>query len=251
MGKEIDLIIFAGQSNMAGRGNVKDAPTVAPGTGYEYRAVSDPTQLYPITEPFGANENRGGLSENKKSGSLVSALVRAYHKQTGRLIVGVSAAQGGTTVDEWQLSGVLLPEALNRFTEALNWLESHEYTVAHRWLVWCQGESDGDAKTPKDLYKQKLTQILAQFYQAGVAHTFMIRIGNHRDFPNLYTPIIEAQTEYVQATPTVTMIATGFDQLAKAGLMKDEFHYTQAGYNRVGTEAGNGLAKWVLGEVVK
>jgi hypothetical protein len=55
----------------------------------------------------------------------------------------------------------------------------------------------------------------------------------------------------VQATPAVTMIATGFDQLAKAGLMKDEFHYKQAGYNRVGTEAGNGLAEWVLGEVVK
>ena len=46
-----------GQSNMAGRGEAALAPVVAPGMGYEYRAVTDPDTLHPLEEPFGVNEN--------------------------------------------------------------------------------------------------------------------------------------------------------------------------------------------------
>ena len=48
----VDLIMFMGQSNMAGRGVAAQAPKVPEGHGYEFRAVSDPTKLYPITEPL-------------------------------------------------------------------------------------------------------------------------------------------------------------------------------------------------------
>ena len=57
-----DLILFAGQSNMAGRGIVTDkwpqkAPVLVKGAGYEYRAITAPDRLCPIEEPFGADEN--------------------------------------------------------------------------------------------------------------------------------------------------------------------------------------------------
>ena len=59
---EYDLFLFAGQSNMAGRGITspqwpQPAPSLTPGAGYEYRAVSDPGHLHPMAEPFGAEEN--------------------------------------------------------------------------------------------------------------------------------------------------------------------------------------------------
>lgn len=62
-GKTIDLFLFMGQSNMAGRGIVtsehpQGVPAVIEDAGYEYRAVSEPNRLCPITEPFGQNENR-------------------------------------------------------------------------------------------------------------------------------------------------------------------------------------------------
>lgn len=96
MQTDMDLVLFAGQSNMAGRGSSKDAPAVEEGGGYEFRAISDPTVLHPIAEPFGVNENKpGGINEEgMKTGSLVSALVKAYHERTGRIIVGVSASKG-------------------------------------------------------------------------------------------------------------------------------------------------------------
>ena len=53
----VDLVMFMGQSNMAGRGTASEAPVVPKGYGYEFRAISDPTKLYDIVEPFGVNEN--------------------------------------------------------------------------------------------------------------------------------------------------------------------------------------------------
>ena len=55
--RTVDLLFFMGQSNMAGRGEAALAPVVAPGMGYEYRAVTDPDTLHPLEEPFGVNEN--------------------------------------------------------------------------------------------------------------------------------------------------------------------------------------------------
>ena len=60
--KTVDLFLFMGQSNMAGRGIVSEkwahpAPQIMEGAGYEYRAISAPDKLYPLTEPFGRQEN--------------------------------------------------------------------------------------------------------------------------------------------------------------------------------------------------
>ena len=46
--RTVDLLFFMGQSNMAGRGEAALAPVVAPGMGYEYRAVTDPDTLHPL-----------------------------------------------------------------------------------------------------------------------------------------------------------------------------------------------------------
>lgn len=55
--KEVFLLGFMGQSNMAGRGNAQEAPALIPGAGYEYRAITAPDCLSPLEEPFGENEN--------------------------------------------------------------------------------------------------------------------------------------------------------------------------------------------------
>lgn len=39
---EADILLFMGQSNMAGRGDDQLAPKVLPGAAWEYRAVTEP-----------------------------------------------------------------------------------------------------------------------------------------------------------------------------------------------------------------
>ena len=84
-----DLILFAGQSNMAGRGIVTDkwpqkAPVLVKGAGYEYRAITAPDRLCPIEEPFGADENNpdGIFEPGMKNRSMVTAFVNEYYKLT-------------------------------------------------------------------------------------------------------------------------------------------------------------------------
>ena len=60
--KKVDLVLFIGQSNMAGRG--ESTTKLSPEVGLEYRAISSPNALYPMEEPFGVNENNpDGISD--------------------------------------------------------------------------------------------------------------------------------------------------------------------------------------------
>ena len=49
---EADILLFMGQSNMAGRGDDQLAPKVLPGAAWEYRAVTEPDRLVPLAEPL-------------------------------------------------------------------------------------------------------------------------------------------------------------------------------------------------------
>lgn len=82
---EADILLFMGQSNMAGRGDDQLAPKVLPGAAWEYRAVTEPDRLVPLAEPFGVNENReGGVWEpGMKTGSMAAAFVNACYRKDG------------------------------------------------------------------------------------------------------------------------------------------------------------------------
>ena len=93
----VDLIVFAGQSNMSGNGgNAALAPVVPAGAGYEYRPATAPNTLFPLVEPFGRYE-RGYISDaaEYQKGTLVSAFVSTYYSKTGVPVVAVPATHGG------------------------------------------------------------------------------------------------------------------------------------------------------------
>jgi len=238
---------------MAGRGIpckrfTEMAPAVLPGAGWEYRAVSAPGQLFPITEPFGIHENNpNGISENLKTGSMVSAFVNAYYAENRVPVVGVSASKGGSVMAEWQPGTPYLTDALNRLAAAKNWLNQNEYQIRHTFVLWCQGESDGDAGTEKETYLQGFDRMLNAMLLAGVERLFLVRIGhcNVEGSLNRYAPMMEWQEEIARNNSHVTLVSRAFSSMRERSLMKDAFHYYQAAYNEVGTEAGENAAAWV------
>ena len=111
-------------------------------------------------------------------------------------------------------------------------------------MVWCQGCTDGDLHTPKDVYKADTERVLHSFMQdAGAQTCFLIQIGNQRDEPELYVPIQQAQEE-LTCRPVTTLLwsAVSSRPLPPKGLMKDRFHYLQPAYNEVGD--GSRHAAW-------
>lgn len=246
--ESVDLVLFAGQSNMAGRGCAAEAFACPAEAGWEYRAVSAPDALHPIREPFGRDENVLGVLDDgtKKTGSLVSAFAAEYHRLSGRRVVCVSASQGGTSSQEW-VDG-LAAEAAARLTRARGYLHSAGCAPQRTFVLWCQGETDGDHAVTAAQYRGRFERIWARLRQAGAECCGLIEIGhfNRRGFPQglygltgeqldaQYAVIREAQRQIAREVDGV--FPAGSFERHEAG-MKDEFHYRQSAYNAVGAAA--------------
>lgn len=251
--KSVDLFLFMGQSNMAGRGvsSSKWPETVSDlteGAGYEFRAISDPTKLYKIEEPFGFYEDKveGMDDHRKKTGSMVTSFVNAYYRYANTPIVGIAASVGGTSIAKWQPGTPFLIDVEERLNLAIHYLESNNYIIRHKYMLWCQGESDGDIARSKSDYKQYFETMLGDLINKGIEKCFLVRIGNYNgNEDKSYSHIIDVQTEIAQTNNHVVMVSTDFAAMKDRGLMKDAFHYYQQAYNEVGTKAGINAAYYV------
>ena len=113
-------------------------------------------------------------------------------------------------------------------------------------MVWCQGCTDGDIHTNPELYYKQTAEMLHSFLEeCGIETCFLIQIGNDLYDPNRYRPIQEAQIRLAKQETNVVLVSRQFALFAERGLMKDEFHYLQEGYNLVGTEAGKNAGCYI------
>ena len=240
----LDVVFFMGESNMSGFGGEASlAPKVSENAGVEFRAISDPTKLYPISEPFGKDENEpDGLNDypGAKKGSLVSSFVKEYNDLTGRRIVAVSASMGSADMDKWTSDGVM-KDVKNRFNTTLAFLEDNDYKAAHIYAVWLQGESDGLKGSAESTYKDALDKFMKPLFKSGLEKVFIIVPGRTIDYTDIYQNVINAQIDmctnddhYALATTVLTKVNTEF--------MTDQYQYNQHVLNYVGAEAAKSVA---------
>ena len=259
--QELDLILFAGQSNMSGRGEAASAVTCDAAAGYEYKAVTNPGGLVPVREPFGLGEDReGGIwdydsdGRSKRTGSMVSAAVQAYYSRTGRRIVGVSASVGGSDTVQWKQTYVA--DAVERLDRAKAFLTESGCRVKEIFVVWCQGESDGDARRSAEDYAANSREIFGQFKAHGARVCFLVQTGhyNYVDFPGITDGLTGRQWDmhYETIRSAQARLCRTDDDFVLAGSfepclhqMKDRYHYNQEAYNMVGNKVGTIMADYV------
>ena len=251
--KTYDLILFAGQSNMAGRGISTEkwnepAPLLLDGAGMEYRAVSDQEHIHKIEEPFGVNENNpNGIYEpGMKTGSMVTAFVNAYYKETKVPVLAVSASKGGSAICEWQGNEDYLSDAIERLEKAVLYAKKNQIEIRHKYVAWCQGETDGDRGTLADDYKKKFKNMLERLRKAGIEKCFLVTIGeyNGKDgYEEAYRKIRHTQLELAEKVEDIILICDEFHTMKARELMKDSYHYFQTAYNEVGKVAGENAGR--------
>lgn len=240
----VDLIFFMGQSNMSGAGgDAQLAPYVEEGHAYEFRAISDPTRLYPIEEPFGKNESYiGGICDlpGAKKGSLVSAFANEYYALTKIPIVAVSASQGASTTEIWQSPG-FQADMKERYARAVVWLESSGYYIRNRYAVWFQGESDAANHVDPDVYNTNMDNIIRPMYISGLNKVFIVTPGRTLSIKNYFTDIVREQIDMCK---TSGYYALGTSLLADVSTeyMVDEWHYNQMALNLIGVETARSVA---------
>ena len=251
--KVVDLFIFMGQSNMSGRGVAAEAPKVPEGWGFEYKAISDPGKLLHMVEPFGLDEDNAasgvddsnGTNGTKRKGSSVSALTIAYYEKTGVPVVGVSCSKGGSSTTFWMPGTKPLNDAIARQLEAEQWLADNGYTIRNNYMFWLQGESD--RSMAPEAYKSNLVAIVKEMIEkTGVTNCMMLRVGqSDTSTATTKNNIIEVQTELCQTYTEFVMASTLTAGFPDDGLMQDTWHYTQEGYDILGTDAGKNVAFYV------
>lgn len=253
----IDLFVFMGQSNMGGRGEAAETVPCGSGHGYEFRAVTDPTKLYPVAEPFGEKENNSGINDNqssglapKKTGGLTSAFCEAYFESTGVPVLAVSASQGGTASDRWipYESDSLVTEAQNRLFAALSYMDTQsEFTVRHINMVWLQGESDAGKNISEEKYAENLTSIINVMKAAGVEKCFVITIGSYINNPAnqvKYRAMAENQIRYCENNNDAVLASKKLMDMPEP-LMHLNNHFHQGAYNVTGYDAGKNAASYL------
>ncbi|MCR5405591.1 MAG: sialate O-acetylesterase [Lachnospiraceae bacterium] len=244
----IDLVLFMGQSNMSGTGgNASLAPRVETGHGYEFRAISDPTRLYPISEPFGVNENVTGAigdTPEGKKGSLVSSFANKYYELTGVPIVAVSASAGGRDT-QFFMSEPVVNDFSERYKRAQVWLESNDYHIRKQYVIWLQGESDAGDGLTTEQYNQNMDNIIRPLFIGGIQKVFMVTPGRTITTKYFFDNIVYSQINmcktsgyYALATTVLNSVSTEY--------MTDEFHYNQSVLNVVGEEAAESAAYYTL-----
>ena len=183
-----------------------------------------------------------------KTGSLVTSFINTYFQNTGVPVLGLSSSKGGSVIANWQDHDDYLTDTIIRLKSAQTFCEQHNITLRHQYLLWCQGESDGDHHTSADEYTKQFMQMYEKLKAVGIEHCFLIGIGAYNGTADdiCYDEIRNAQYSFAEHRKDITVVSRLFETMKARGLMKDSFHYYQAGYNEVGKDAAINTAKYVL-----
>lgn len=165
--KLVDIVVFAGQSNMVGKDNSgRNTISSITNSSFEMR--------------FNSKQQAVGIKYLSNStdlkASLIPAFANAYYNNTGVPIIAVQTAVSGSKISSWQKNGKNYKNAIAKMKSTISYVESHpeNFNLRNIYFVWYQGESD----TPNLTYENNLQKLFQNTKEAGVDQNFLIRIGH-------------------------------------------------------------------------
>ena len=167
-------------------------------------------------------------------------------KETKVPVLAVSASKGGSAICEWQGNEDYLSDAIERLEKAVLYAKKNQIEIRHKYVAWCQGETDGDRGTLADDYKKKFKNMLERLRKAGIEKCFLVTIGeyNGKDgYEEAYRKIRHTQLELAEKVEDIILVCDEFHTMKARELMKDSYHYFQTAYNEVGKVAGENAGR--------
>ena len=257
MDKNIDILIFGGQSNMQGETECLPSPNDPVENALEYKYLSN--SLVPLVHPVGEDIEDGLLwGADKGFGSLLPDFCRAYVANTGKTVVAIHAARGATMVSEWLKGTPRYDCALKKVQGGIE-AAKQLGEIDKIYYIWLQGESDAIFRTSGEDYKKMLTAYKNDLKVDMGIHKFgIIEVGyfcgtvrwlqdRTKDEGRMDDEIImTAQEQIVEEDNDFVMLT----QICKDLSLNAEYinpfadgHYNNKAMARIGQEAGTALAK--------
>jgi UDP-N-acetylenolpyruvoylglucosamine reductase len=158
-GKDMALFLLIGQSNMAGRGPIKEKGQPV---GKNVWMLNKSNEWVIAKAPVHFDKAAAGVG-------LCEEFARCYEKAyPGKEVGLIPCAVGGTSVHKWGPEGALYKQAVNRAKIAMR-------NGKIEGILWHQGESD--AKESVELYKKALQVLMASLRKELEAEKAPIVVG--------------------------------------------------------------------------
>jgi hypothetical protein len=240
---DVDVFLFAGQSNMVGQGDSALSPLPIPGKVLQINTgvISDAKD--PVGIAIGSSANKSHY------GSIIPSFGNTYYNRTSRRFCAVPSSVSGTSQTvagdvgngNWDTTGVLFDSAVARVNSAMSVLAAKGYNPIFKGVIWLQGESDAIALEAATItvadYTAAFRKMIKKFriiYGSTMPFN-IIRIGTSNTHPDSYWKSIRDAQQAVANSDSVTQIvyynAVNF---FTRSLMVDNIHFNQVGLNEVG-----------------
>lgn len=240
MGQKIFLA--AGQSNAVGMADSAASVQCIQGTAFEYRYHAN--QLVHLKDPVGNADLKFGRAQ---TGSAWPAFAKAYHDLTGKEVVIVPAARGGSSchykaeLEEngtWDTQGRLLlfDSAIVKAKAAVKLCKQ-----PISGILWSQGERDANAYNAGQLtaeeYETQLIHLIGRFRKELGANLpfYIIQTGHFTDHDvKGFDAIRAAQEQVAGKVKNVYIVYAQTIDFPDKGWMQDQIHYNQTALNDIG-----------------
>ncbi len=213
-------ILIIGQSNMAGRGFVHEVSPIQNDRLFVLRNGRWRAMYVPV------NPDRvtSGIS-------LVESFADLYAKEHNADVGIIPCADGGTSLDQWQVGGLLFDHAVYMSELALR-----TSTIAA--VLWHQGESDC-ANDRYPLYEEKLTVILRALREKLNLHDVPFLLGGLGDYLE-FCERSEKFKNYIHINEALKRVAdkekmTHFVSAEGLGSNPDHLHFSAESLREFGT----------------
>lgn len=160
----IHSFLMAGQSNMAGRGFLNDVPLIY----NEHIKMLRNGRWQTMVEPINYDRPNAGIG-------LAASFAAAWHLKNKPEEIGlIPCADGGTSLDDWSIDGVLFEHAISQAKLA-------QKTSNLEGILWHQGENDATPNVANQ-YEEKFSSIVEAFRRELNVPDLPIIIGGLGDF---------------------------------------------------------------------
>lgn len=224
----IHSILIIGQSNMGGRGFKEEVPPIINDRLYVLRNGRWRAMYVPV------NPDRVTSGIN-----LVESFADLYSKEHNVDVGIIPCADGGTSLDQWQVGGLLFDHACYMAE-----LASRTSTIAA--VLWHQGESDcSEDRYP--LYEEKLTIILDAFRKKLNLYDVPFLLGGLGDYLE-FCDRSDAFKNYIYVNEALERVAdknkmTGFVSAKGLGGNPDNLHFSSKALREFGVRYYNEFVK--------
>lgn len=188
-----------------------------------------------------------------QTGGLVPAFTNTWNTETGRTVLYVEEATGGTSIIQaaagsngfWSVNNAspLYATAVASYIAARNYIAANTvFAVENQILLWVQGERDaqnlnGTTVTPT-IYEDEFVDLINEFAtDLGPILFFASELGATNDGSGEadFASIRAAQAAALNRVDFAYLVADIAKTFPATGRMVDNLHYTQTGYNDLGT----------------